>query len=128
MKTACEGAGARHIPAPDVDAVGVSQDAVVNEGGVAVTRRVMHALLSPDAPLRHSERYMHIAGEKQRQLTAASSTMVITECTVACRKIHDTLLYNLLPAVPRLTCTALQCPTCTRAMIASAPRRRSRSR
>jgi hypothetical protein len=37
-----------------VIAGGVSQDAVVKEGGVAVTRRVMHALLSPDALLRHS--------------------------------------------------------------------------
>jgi hypothetical protein len=102
--------GARQTPVPHVDAGGVSQDAVVKEGGVAVTRRVMHALLSPDALLRHSEGHMHIAGEEQRKLTVASSTMAITEATVACRKrimMHGSITCcELLHASPAPPCNA----------------------
>jgi hypothetical protein len=114
VKAAREGGGplggARQIPAPDADAGGVSQDAVVNEGGVAVTRRIMYALLSPDALLRHSEGHMHIAGEEQRKLTVASSTMAITEATVACRKRIFThccrTCCELLHASPAPPCSA----------------------
>ncbi len=114
VKAAREGGGplggARQIPAPDVDAGGVSQDAVVNEGGVAVTRRVMHALLSPDALLRHSEGHMYIEGGEQRELTVASSTMAITEATVACRErvvMHCCITCSeLLHASPAPPCNA----------------------